>query len=62
MDIGENMGWGVVGRDNSEEFWLGVGNKVDFKNESIVSKGIKCEFGVRFGGSLGVLKWCWWWI
>ena len=55
VDIGDNIGWGVVRGNDNEEFGLRVEYEVDSENDSSVGKGIKYEFGVVFGVSRGVL-------
>ena len=61
MEIADSVGWGEVGRYDSEEIWSEVENEVDSDNYTSVGKGGKDELVVVFGGNVGVMKWCWWW-
>ena len=55
MDIFDSVGWGVVVKDYSEEVVIWVEDEVDYEKYSSVVKGVKYEFGVVFGGIIGVM-------
>ena len=58
MDIGNSLVWSAFGRDDNEEVGLWVENEVYYENNSSVGKGVKDEFVVVFGGSVGLKKRC----
>ena len=55
VDIGDNIGWGVVRRNDSEEFGLRVEYEVDSENDSSVGKCVNDKYDMVFGDSVGIM-------